>query len=274
MVFQFGYVWLSLCLINILFKPPLMMLRSLPRVVDLENRVKAFFKRSRRDPEQEALKYSVTLLQKIVGDFSSMLMCAVFGLLVPLLFLLLPLCFWINFITLQWVSKDYSQTPFDRKVATAILVNPPIDLFERLIYLGNMSVTIVVFVDMQFGVGPIIFYCSVTIMLITMSLLGWADRIQRRVAQYFHNSNHSISQQASELEPHGNCEIQFNPVRVVTRQQKYDPSSRGPRNTRQLLNPVALRALGEAAAAKKAEEIKGAATCNKFKESNNVTLTL
>ena len=213
---QFGYVWLNVCLINTFFKPAIQLLKSRPRVKYLEDQFQAFlwkllrceycrytrrvnttseFLQVAQEPllessdnhEEDTVEpqstgihktstYSIAMVQRLASDFNNLLMCTVFGLLVPQLLILLPLCFWLNLSCLVWVARQHQGISFDEAVAMTILVNPPVRIFERLIYLGNLLVAIVIFWDMQFGAGPIVFYCVVNVATSALARSGWARK--------------------------------------------------------------------------------------------------
>ena len=88
--------------------------------------------------------------------FIMLLSLSVLGQLCPLLLLLAPLWVWTNHCTVIWLQQyDHSAS---KRVVEKILVQQPTTVFGVVGRISQFSVAIVVFVDLEFGVGPIILY--------------------------------------------------------------------------------------------------------------------
>ena len=85
-----------------------------------------------------------------------LLSLSVLGQLCPLLLLLAPLWVWTNHCTVIWLQQhDHSAS---KRVVDKILVQQPTTVFGVVGRISQCAVAIVVFMDLEFGVGPIILY--------------------------------------------------------------------------------------------------------------------
>ena len=88
--------------------------------------------------------------------FIMLLTMSVLGQLCPLLLLLAPFWVWTNHCTVIWLQRyDHSAS---KKVVEKILVQQPTTVFGVVGRISQCAVAIVVFVDLEFGMGPIILY--------------------------------------------------------------------------------------------------------------------
>ena len=88
--------------------------------------------------------------------FVMLLTLSVLGQLCPLLLLLAPLWVWTNHCTVIWLQHyDHSAS---KRVVDQVLVQQPTTVFGVVGRISQCAVAIVVFVDLEFGVGPIILY--------------------------------------------------------------------------------------------------------------------
>ena len=88
--------------------------------------------------------------------FIMLLSFSVLGQLCPLLLLLAPLWVWTNHCTVIWLKQhDHSAS---KKVVDKILVQQPTTVFGVVGRISQCAVAVVVFMDLEFRVGPIMLY--------------------------------------------------------------------------------------------------------------------
>ena len=88
--------------------------------------------------------------------FIMLLTLSVLGQLCPLLLLLAPLWVWTNHCTVIWLQHyDHSAS---KRVVDQVLVQQPTTVFGVVGRISQCAVAILVFMDLEFGVGPIILY--------------------------------------------------------------------------------------------------------------------
>ena len=88
--------------------------------------------------------------------FIMLLSLSVLGQLCPLLLLLAPLWVWTNHCTVIWLQQhDHSAS---KRVVDKILVQQPTTVFGVVGRIAQCAVALVVFMDLEFRVGPIAFY--------------------------------------------------------------------------------------------------------------------
>ena len=88
--------------------------------------------------------------------FIMLLTLSVLGQLCPLLLLLAPLWVWTNHCSVIWLQQ-YGHSA-SKRVVDQVLVQQPTTVFGVVGRISQCAVAIVVFVDLEFGVGPIILY--------------------------------------------------------------------------------------------------------------------
>ena len=101
---------------------------------------------------QEAVKRQT----QILVVFIMLLSLSVLGQLCPLLLLLAPLWVWTNHCTVIWLQQ-YGHSA-SKRVVDQVLVQQPTTVFGVVGRISQCAVAIVVFVDLEFGVGPIVLY--------------------------------------------------------------------------------------------------------------------
>ena len=101
---------------------------------------------------QEAVKRQ----RQISVVFIMLLSLSVLGQLCPLLLLLAPLWVWTNHCTVIWL-QHYDQSA-SKRVVDKILVQQPTTVFGVVGRVAQFAVALVVFVDLEFGVGPVMLY--------------------------------------------------------------------------------------------------------------------
>ena len=93
---------------------------------------------------------------QISAVFMMLLTLSVLGQLCPLLLLLAPLWVWTNHCTVSWLRQcDHSAS---ERVVDKILVQQPTTVFGIVGRISQCAVAILVFLDLEFGVGPIILH--------------------------------------------------------------------------------------------------------------------
>ena len=93
---------------------------------------------------------------QISAVFIMLLTLSVLGQLCPLLLLLAPLWVWTNHCTVIWLQQyDHSAS---KRVVDKILVQQPTTVFGVVGRTSQFAVALLVFVDLEFGVGPVMLY--------------------------------------------------------------------------------------------------------------------
>ena len=179
-------MWVNRLVISALGKPALRLIKSHPKVQNLRSKITAWATRikqkikgkpqdepsDRQDPYGEALKVMPAFCMlaesslgvqgaaerqtEISAVLITLLTLSVLGQLCPLLLLLAPLWVWTNHCTAIWLQRnDHSAS---KRVVEQILVQQPITVFGVVGSIAQLAVAILVFMDLEFGVGPIVLY--------------------------------------------------------------------------------------------------------------------
>ena len=128
-----------------------------------------------------------------------LLSLSVLGQLCPLLLLLAPLWVWTNHCTVIWLQQhDQSAS---KRVVDKILVQQPTTVFGVVGRIAQFAVALVVFVDLEFGVGPVMLYLVLF--------------VAAEVGTFFWNRRKSESQQVAMFAFFVilTSDAEFNPVR-------------------------------------------------------------
>ena len=179
-------VWVNRLVISALGKPANELIKSHPKVQHLRSKITACAthivqkmkckarneSNNMQDPYDEALKVTpalFTLAESRLGVqeavkrqtqislvFIMLLMWSVLGQLCPLLLLLAPMWVWTNHCTVIWL-QHYDRSASER-VVEKILVQQPTTVFGVVGRISQFAVALFVFVDLEFGVGPVMLY--------------------------------------------------------------------------------------------------------------------
>eukprot|EP00656_Telonema_subtile_P004296 TRINITY_DN1194_c0_g1_i15.p1 TRINITY_DN1194_c0_g1~~TRINITY_DN1194_c0_g1_i15.p1 ORF type:complete len:1243 (-),score=233.02 TRINITY_DN1194_c0_g1_i15:64-3792(-) len=180
LVTEFSYVWLSILLLNTFVTPAIRLVHTFPQVIQLQDTIRARISALRgvepepADQEQLTLQNAQDLQQELAGVFNTMLTALVFGVLLPPLCLLLPLWGWLNLCSLEWETNCDNCRSFGERLAQRILVQPPSQLFQGLTLFGNWSISAFVFLDLEFGLGPSLFFVVASV--IEVIAVCWLHR--------------------------------------------------------------------------------------------------
>eukprot|EP00658_Telonema_sp_P-2_P017652 TRINITY_DN16882_c0_g1_i3.p1 TRINITY_DN16882_c0_g1~~TRINITY_DN16882_c0_g1_i3.p1 ORF type:complete len:226 (+),score=39.73 TRINITY_DN16882_c0_g1_i3:132-809(+) len=123
----------------------------------------------------------------------------IFGALVPVLLLLLPLAVWLRCCALDLAARhpDEESSHVGFVLATRCLVQVPVKRAVSLALLSTGTVTCLIFVDLGFDLGPVLFYvifCSVT--------LGARLLCRRRLPSWWRGSGTTCDETMVEFSVH------------------------------------------------------------------------
>jgi len=110
--------------------------------------------------------------QDLAGLASRILTTVAFGVMMPLLLVLAPVVSWLNLRAMHWIAFHSDPVPFGEELAERILVQSPTFVLRNLAYALNAFIMILVLVDLEFGILPIILYfVAIAVLIIVMMLV-------------------------------------------------------------------------------------------------------
>eukprot|EP00658_Telonema_sp_P-2_P017651 TRINITY_DN16882_c0_g1_i2.p1 TRINITY_DN16882_c0_g1~~TRINITY_DN16882_c0_g1_i2.p1 ORF type:complete len:860 (+),score=134.15 TRINITY_DN16882_c0_g1_i2:290-2869(+) len=196
---QFSYVWLIYALVRGLFTPTIHLIGTHPKarwlVAWFENTCGGesdkYFAHAKVSARVSQLELSCALTLIIVTT--------IFGALVPVLLLLLPLAVWLRCCALDLAARhpDEESSHVGFVLATRCLVQVPVKRAVSLALLSTGTVTCLIFVDLGFDLGPVLFYvifCSVT--------LGARLLCRRRLPSWWRGSGTTCDETMVEFSVH------------------------------------------------------------------------
>jgi hypothetical protein len=158
------YVWLLVLLVDTFVEPALRLIETLPAYKQLHAKILA---RCSSPPEAEqtleqcvelTLATTFKMQESLSGTFLVFLTALIFGTVAPLLPLIALLGSWLNFCSLVWVSRTEQDIPFGQLLAATVLVQPPITAVQIMAMGLVVLLSVFIFVDLVFDVGPIALY--------------------------------------------------------------------------------------------------------------------
>ena len=151
-------------LIDTFVEPALRLIETLPAYKQLH--AKMFARCSPPPDTEQTLEECVELTrattfkmqESLSSTFLGFLTALIFGIVAPLLPLIALLGSWLNFCSLVWVSRTEQDIPFGQLLAATILVQPPITAVQIMAMGLVVGLSLFIFVDMVFDIGPIALY--------------------------------------------------------------------------------------------------------------------
>ena len=236
----FRAVWLNLLLISSFGNPAKLLLEKHPRVQQLISRATAFVSHavqkfkpstsnqpsSEQDPYKEALKVPGTLKNcdilscmcmqgalkrqsAISANFTVLLSVLVFGQICPPLLIAVPVWAFAQHYTTGWLQQCGLRSVGD-KVADQILVQSPSTVFEVCARLGQCGVAALIFIDLEFEVGPVILYCALSIAFEVGNLFWHRRNVER--SQVANHRHVGFSKQVRCINSHQSCPTEYSPL--------------------------------------------------------------
>ena len=189
-------VWISMLTMSIFLSPALKLLQTNTRVQALKAQLTRITRRimckGDQDDEKKAVKvpghhvHDLVLLNyrvpqepssqqtDIVATYRTLLVVVAFGSLCPLLFLMAPLFVFSNLCAVSWIGQQRGVYTTHQVLARKLMVQHPTTLFSLFAVFSQWAVAALLFVDFQFGIGPICFYvCCWVVGLSVWYYLRW-----------------------------------------------------------------------------------------------------
>eukprot|EP00658_Telonema_sp_P-2_P014727 TRINITY_DN15617_c0_g1_i1.p1 TRINITY_DN15617_c0_g1~~TRINITY_DN15617_c0_g1_i1.p1 ORF type:complete len:413 (+),score=63.32 TRINITY_DN15617_c0_g1_i1:345-1583(+) len=167
---EFSYVWLIYALMRGLFSPAVALIRTRPKT----RRLVAWLRRMcacGREPDERAavLSFARSSQSSLAGMLTFIIVISTFGVAVPVLLLFAPLMTWLRCCALDLTDRhldDERSSRFGDALVTRCLVQVPVMRVVVLALLSMWTVACLIFVDLGFDLGPMLFYavfCAVTL---------------------------------------------------------------------------------------------------------------
>ena len=171
------YVWVLVLLISAFVEPALRLIETLPAYKQLLAKISARCS-SPSETEQtleqcveQTLDATFKIQESMSSIFLGFLTALIFGIAAPVLPLVALLGSWLNFCSLAWVNRAEQNVPFGQVLAATVLVQPPITAVQFMAMGLVVILSVFIFVDMGFEVGPIALYGVFNSIVIPLSFV-------------------------------------------------------------------------------------------------------
>eukprot|EP00657_Telonema_sp_P-1_P007783 TRINITY_DN2798_c0_g1_i1.p2 TRINITY_DN2798_c0_g1~~TRINITY_DN2798_c0_g1_i1.p2 ORF type:complete len:186 (-),score=45.45 TRINITY_DN2798_c0_g1_i1:167-724(-) len=166
-----------------------------------------------------------TVQADLVQSLVLVLTVATFGTLVPPLMLLAPVSAWLQLCAMRFVERHQKHQPWGQVLASDVLAQVPVNKLP-LALVGVCTVTCLLFADLQFDLGPVIFYAVFALLLAGVYIYRWG---------------HNVTSPDSEGDfPNEAVDVEMNPA--VLRAHSTRRSGEHPNGTCPSTDPVGNRA--------------------------------
>eukprot|EP00656_Telonema_subtile_P023403 TRINITY_DN2481_c0_g2_i1.p2 TRINITY_DN2481_c0_g2~~TRINITY_DN2481_c0_g2_i1.p2 ORF type:complete len:266 (-),score=39.74 TRINITY_DN2481_c0_g2_i1:227-1024(-) len=180
LITDFSYVWITVVLTNAFARPTRRLFKSSPQAQRFNAVVRSLNPCKPAEKPNNTKKLAGRIQKELARVFSTLLIVIVFGKCCPLLLLLAPFGAWLSLCSLRW-CEDVGQTrKFEEQIVGRMLVHPPISPFRCSLHVGNWMFTAFVFIDLEFGVGPILLYITAAISEVLVT--WWRNRAWARAS--------------------------------------------------------------------------------------------
>eukprot|EP00656_Telonema_subtile_P057711 TRINITY_DN9561_c0_g1_i2.p1 TRINITY_DN9561_c0_g1~~TRINITY_DN9561_c0_g1_i2.p1 ORF type:complete len:1111 (+),score=173.31 TRINITY_DN9561_c0_g1_i2:852-4184(+) len=153
LISEFAYVWISIILLAALITPVRQLVLVHPKFQAIRARFGA-----PRDSFEETLFHASKLQNDLVRNLSLILTVAFFGGIVPLLMPIALLATWLQLCALDLVARHEAGVSWGQILASNVLVQIPLSRLQAYVRGGGATVTVLLFLDLEFGNGPVVFY--------------------------------------------------------------------------------------------------------------------
>ena len=217
---EFMYIWVTMVIIETLVIPAVRLAAALPRVMALQ--AKLFGQPNRPDFHEETIQEAAKIQEELSACFLMILTAIVFGIGAPVLPIIALAGCWSNICSLVWVKRTTNRMPFAQTLAATILVQPPVFIFHSVAVSGNIFLSCFVFIDLQFGLSPVLGFMFASGIVIILSFVrsnGWVQLCQRindkldRIIEVVLPQG-AIAVQSQSLQD-GEMNIDVNPISTV-----------------------------------------------------------
>ena len=171
------YVWIIVLLISAFVEPALRLIETLPAYKQLLAKISARCS-SPSETEQtleqcveQTLDATFKIQESLSSIFLGFLTALIFGIAAPVLPLIALFGSWLNFCSLAWVSRAEQDMQFGQLLAATVLVQPPITAVQFMAMGLVVILSVFIFVDMEFEVGPFVLYVVFNSILIPLSFV-------------------------------------------------------------------------------------------------------
>jgi len=189
----------------------------------------------KKDCYQETLEHSFKVQAELLEIMMSIMSVATFAVLVPALGPLGLAGLWLQLCALEHLASHSDEIPhFGRVIASNVLVQQPIQAFLSWMQFGAWLVAAVVFVDLQFDIGPMVLFTAISIILKSTS------RIRKAIKKAQRNSKENAQDQDKPSASESTAEM---PDQMSKRKPEFDghlekKSPRHPPHTECQMNPL------------------------------------
>ena len=174
---QFMYVWILILLVDAFVEPTRRLIETLPAYKQLLAKMSARCsppsetEQTLEECVEQTLAATFKMQASLSNTFLVFLTALIFGTTAPILPLIALLGSWLNFCSSVWVSRAEQGMPFGQLLAATVLVQPPMTAVQ-IMAMGMVAVlSVFIFVDMSFDVGPIALYMVFNSVVIPLSFV-------------------------------------------------------------------------------------------------------
>eukprot|EP00658_Telonema_sp_P-2_P052147 TRINITY_DN4032_c0_g1_i6.p1 TRINITY_DN4032_c0_g1~~TRINITY_DN4032_c0_g1_i6.p1 ORF type:complete len:887 (+),score=95.56 TRINITY_DN4032_c0_g1_i6:717-3377(+) len=178
---EFTYVWLVYLLLRGLLTPTKQLAKSHPAFQRLVRRLNAYVRPSSvsQNEYMHTLEEASSAQQALAKVITMITIATGFGVLVPWLLMLLPLLAWLGSCSLDLLDRHPNPDSCTR--STRWLVQVPVGHSAFYVHVSMWTVTYLVFLDLDFGVGPVLFYTG--FVLLQLVWFGFRYRARGKEAR-------------------------------------------------------------------------------------------
>lgn len=166
LVSEFSSIWITIILFYALLDP----------VRVLFSRQEARLRRplkcgsSKKKQQATVIVKADHLQAKLASTLNCIFIFSIFGVLVPPLLVLAPFAVYTNYCSLvQQDQVDHWEQTFGERVVSQLLVHLPLSLFRKLTIIGNVVLTLLIFIDLQFEVQSMVGFAVLCVCVVVGS---------------------------------------------------------------------------------------------------------
>ena len=169
---QFMYVWVLVLLIRTFAEPAYRLIETIPTYSQLHAKIVARCSPPPETEHEQTLAATFEMQERLSSIFLGFMTALIFGVVTPLLPLVALLGSWLNFCSLVWVSHtEQDVQPFGQLLAATVMVQPPITSIQMMVMGLVVVLSVFIFVDMSFDIGPFALYVVFNSILIPLSFV-------------------------------------------------------------------------------------------------------